>query len=336
MFQVLIAEDELWIRSAIGEMVEKLSPEFHVVGEVGNGEEAWNFIQEHWPAILITDIMMPRQNGLWLAEQIYEHELPMSTIIVSGYDNFQYAKQAMRFGIFEYLLKPLNVDELHESLRRSARRLAGMTDTRDTIGRIQQFADALPDLSQAELLEQIDSLVNDTFALKTPPGIRTNLLSSLSSRLNEFLRGIDPQFGGMPLAAEGEEAIRHHFHQLIDRWMDMVPQYGNQNVKLAIRRVRDHIDKHYTHNYSLPEAAEMAHLSVSHFSSLFKKSTGLTYLNYVNQLRIEKAKELLLAPEVKIYEVADQVGFTSLPYFNRVFKQLVGTTPLEFRKRRGI
>jgi len=77
-------------------------------------------------------------------------------------------------------------------------------------------------------------------------------------------------------------------------------------------------------------------LSVSHFSSLFKKSTGLTYLNYVNQLRIQKAKELLLVPETKIYEVADQVGFVSLPYFNRVFKQLVGTTPLEFRKRHRI
>lgn len=336
MIEVLIAEDELWIRNAIGEMVEKLRSDFHVAGEVGNGEDAWEFIQANWPTILITDIMMPRKDGLWLAEQISVHELPMVTIIVSGYDNFQYAKQAMRHGISEYLLKPVNEAELHEALRRSVRRLDGMSDTRETISRIQKFSETLPDLAQMDLVQHIDSLVNDTMKLKVPARMQTSLLHLLSSRLNELLQGVDPGFPGYPLTAEREEEVRRHFHGLIDAWIELSPQYGSQHVKMAIRRVCEHIDKHYAHNLSLPEAAEMAHLSVSHFSSLFKKSTGLTYLNYVNQLRIQKAKELLLVPETKIYEVADQVGFVSLPYFNRVFKQLVGTTPLEFRKRHRI
>ncbi|MCC2683442.1 MAG: AraC family transcriptional regulator [Paenibacillaceae bacterium] len=72
MIDVLIAEDEVWIRSAIVMMVEKLGPQFRVVGETGNGEEAWEFIGKHWPSILITDIMMPRKDGLWIAEKIYE------------------------------------------------------------------------------------------------------------------------------------------------------------------------------------------------------------------------------------------------------------------------
>jgi two-component system response regulator YesN len=336
MIDVLIAEDELWIRSAIGEMVEKISSDFHVAGEVGNGEEAWSFIERNWPTILITDIMMPRKNGLWLAEQIYEHELPMVTIIVSGYDNFQYARQAMRFGISEYLLKPVSEEEMRGALNRSVQRLAGMSDTRSTIGRIQRFAETLPDLAQQDAPQQLDSLLDDTFKLKVPASVRANLFTILSSKLNEFLQGIDPKLTVNPLAEENEEGIRLHFHQLIQIWTELSPQYGNQHVKLAIRKVCEHIDKHYAHNYTLPEAAEMAHLSVSHFSSLFKKSTGMTYLNYVNQLRIEKAKELLLVPETKIYEVADQVGFTSLPYFNRVFKQIVGATPLEYRKRNHI
>jgi two-component system response regulator YesN len=336
MFEVIIAEDELWIRSAIGEMVEKLSPEFHVVGEVGNGEDAWKYIQDHWPTILITDIMMPRKDGLWLAEQIYEHELPVTTIIVSGYDNFQYAKQAMRLGISEYLLKPVNEEELHSALKRSINRAGGMSDIRDAIGRIQQFAEALPEFSQQDWLPQVDAVVNQTLKLKTTSRVRIGLLNMLSIRINELLQGIDPQFPRLPLCEEGDKEIRRHFHQLIESWIVMYPQYANQHVKLAIRRVCDHIDKHYTQNLSLAEAAEMAHLSVSYFSSLFKKSTGLTYLNYVNQLRIDKAKELLLEPEMKIYEVADLVGFTSLPYFNRVFKLIVGATPLEYRKKLGI
>ncbi|MFH5183652.1 response regulator [Paenibacillus sp. TAB 01] len=204
MIEVLIAEDELWIRNAIGEMVEKLRSDFHVAGEVGNGEDAWEFIQANWPTILITDIMMPRKDGLWLAEQISVHELPMVTIIVSGYDNFQYAKQAMRHGISEYLLKPVNEAELHEALRRSVRRLDGMSDTRETISRIQKFSETLPDLAQMDLVQHIDSLVNDTMKLKVPAGMQTSLLHLLSSRLNELLQGVDPASPDIRLPRRGK------------------------------------------------------------------------------------------------------------------------------------
>ncbi|RTE07159.1 helix-turn-helix domain-containing protein [Paenibacillus whitsoniae] len=334
--EVVIAEDELWIRSMIGEMVEKLGPEFHVVCEVGNGEDAWSYIEESWPSIVITDIMMPRKNGLWLAEQIATQELPIISIIVSGYDNFQYAKQAMRFGISEYVLKPVNEEELHDALRRSVQRLAGLSDTRQTIARIQKFAETLPDLAQTEVQQAIDHVVNETYRLKVPGHVRSKLLNALSNQMNAFLHGIDSGYPVRPLEAGTEAEVRRHFQGLIASWIDLYPKYANQHVRMAIRKVCEHLDEHYAKTYSLPEAAEMAHLSVSHFSSLFKKSTGLTYLNYVNQLRIEKAKEELLAPEVKIYEVAAAVGFASLPYFNRIFKQLTGVTPQEYRKRLGI
>jgi two-component system response regulator YesN len=336
LFDVVIAEDELWIRSAIGEMVEKLSPEFHVVGEVGNGEDAWQSIQDSWPSILITDIMMPRQNGLWLAEQIYHHELPMATIIVSGYDNFQYAKQAMRFGIFEYLLKPLNEEELHGALRRTAARLSSLSGTRETITRLQHFAESLPELSQQELSNQMEGVLQDTFLLRISPDVRKNLFLMLSNRFNELIQGVNRDFTCVPLLADSKEEVHRHFKRLLEAWNEIYPQYANHHVKMAIRKVCEHLDTHYAQTYTLSEAAEMAHLSVSYFSALFKKSTGLTYLNYVNQLRIEKAKVLLLAPEIKIYEVADQVGFTSLPYFNRTFKQITSLTPLEYRKSLGI
>ncbi|MFH5182514.1 response regulator [Paenibacillus sp. TAB 01] len=146
---MLIAEDEQWIRDAVAEMIEKLGPQFTVIGEVGNGEEAWNVIQEHWPSIVVTDIMMPRKNGLWLCEQIHQMNLPIITIIVSGYDNFQYARQAMRFGINEYVLKPVDEAELHEAFRRSMKRLEGMAELHDGVLRIQQFIDRLPGFEPA-------------------------------------------------------------------------------------------------------------------------------------------------------------------------------------------
>jgi two-component system response regulator YesN len=337
MFEVLIAEDEVWIRSAIVKMVEKLGPQFRVVGETDNGEEAWEFIGKHWPTILITDIMMPGKDGLWLAGQIYERQLPMVTIIASGYDNFQYAKQAMRYGITEYLLKPINEEELHGALTRSVERLESTSDVRETIGRIQEFMDSLPDYTQQDLLRNIDELVQQTLKLKAvAPGIRRSLLEMLSAKLGELLQGIDAEFHPVQLPEGGEKELRRHFHTLMEKWILLYPQFTSHHVKSAIRRVCDYIEHNPAHNLPLAEAAEMVHLSASHFSALFKKSTGMTYLNYVNQVRIEKAKELLLVPELKVYEVAEKAGFATLPYFNRVFKQSLGVTPLEYRKRLGV
>jgi two-component system response regulator YesN len=337
MFQVLIAEDELWIRDAVAEMVDKLTPHFTVAGEVSNGEEAWDFIQEHWPSIVITDIMMPHKNGIWLSEQIYQANLPLVTIIVSGYDNFQYAKQLMRFGINEYLLKPIDEEELQSALRRSVKKLEGMTEIHAGVLNIQRFVEHLSGMSQPAVLAELKALLTSILSLRvTTPGMRKSLLAILSAKLNRLLQMYDQRHVLMPLTADDEAGIHKHFTDLMDQWLLVYPQYTNHPVNSSIKRVREHIDIHYFENFSLARMADMAHMSVSHFSMLFKKTTGQTCLNYLNTVRITRAKELLQEPDLKIYEIADMVGYSSLPYFNRIFKQIVTITPVEYRKRIGL
>ncbi|MCL6459618.1 MAG: AraC family transcriptional regulator, partial [Gorillibacterium sp.] len=101
-------------------------------------------------------------------------------------------------------------------------------------------------------------------------------------------------------------------------------------------QVCEYIDAHYYENFTLARMADMSHMSVSYFSMLFKKTTGQTFLNYLNLVRLQKAKELLREPDLKIYEIADMAGYTSLPYFNRIFKQIVQITPVEYRRRLGL
>ncbi|MCR8633075.1 MULTISPECIES: response regulator transcription factor [Paenibacillus] len=337
MFQVLVAEDELWIRDAVAEMVDRLTPHFTVAGEVSNGEEAWDFIQEHWPSIVITDIMMPHKNGIWLSEQIYQANLPLVTIVVSGYDNFQYAKQVMRFGITEYLLKPVDEEELHAALKRSVKKLEGMKEIHEGVLHIQRFVEHMSEMSQSNVLAEIKALLASILSLRvTTPGMRKSLLAILSAKLNGLLQAYDQRHVFIPLTAEDEAGIHKHFADLMDEWLLVYPQYSNQHVNSAIKRVRDHIDVHYFENFSLAKMADIAHMSVSHFSMLFKKTTGQTCLNYLNMIRITKAKELLKEPDLKIYEIADMIGYSSLPYFNRIFKQMVTITPVEYRKRIGL
>jgi two-component system response regulator YesN len=337
MFQVLVAEDEHWIRDAVVEMVEKLHPQFNVAGEASNGEEAWNFINEHWPGIVITDIMMPKKTGLWLIEQIHLLNLPVVVIVLSGYDNFQYAKQAMRFGINEYLLKPVDEEELHSALKRSMKRLEGMSEVHEGYLFIQQFIEMLPEQKEQALFQGLYSLLDYILELMVlSPSMAKSLLTILNSKLNELFLAIIPEYTPVSLTAENEQGIRKHFASMMEAWLLASPNYEVQPLKISIKHACDYIDTHYYENFTLARLAAMSHMSVSYFSMLFKKTTGQTCLNYLNQVRMQKAKELLREPDLKIYEVADMVGYTSLPYFNRIFKQILKITPAEYRKCLGL
>ncbi|TVY08658.1 response regulator [Paenibacillus cremeus] len=337
MFQVLVAEDELWIRDAVVEMVDNLHPQFSVAGEASNGEEAWNFINEHWPSIVITDIMMPKKNGLWLIEHIFQLNLPVVVIVVSGYDNFQYAKQAMRYGVSEYLLKPVDEEELHSALHRSTKRLEQMTELHEGYLTIQRFIEQLPEMNTKGMQQELNAILAMIMKQRiSAPSKAKSLLNILDTKLNDLFHVMLPQYNPVLLVEEDEQGIRKHFAGLLDTWLIASPKVESQQFKNSMKQVCDYIETHYYENFTLARLADMSHMSVSYFSLLFKKTTGQTFLNYLNLVRLQRAKELLKEPDLKIYEIADMVGYTSLPYFNRIFKQVVTITPVEYRKRLGL
>ena len=77
--------------------------------------------------------------------------------------------------------------------------------------------------------------------------------------------------------------------------------------------------------------AQAVHTSAFYFCKLFKKVTGINFTDYLSRVRIEKAKNLLLNPNLRVSEIAFEVGFQSLTHFNRVFKKLLGQSPTEYR-----
>lgn len=97
-----------------------------------------------------------------------------------------------------------------------------------------------------------------------------------------------------------------------------------------IRQVRQHLADHLQENLTVKQLAELYHLNSSYLSVLFKE-TGQTISEYVQETRMNKAKELLRDPGIKVYEVAEQVGFQTAAYFTFLFKKTTGTTPQEFR-----
>ena len=98
-----------------------------------------------------------------------------------------------------------------------------------------------------------------------------------------------------------------------------------------VRRAKDFIREHHTEDLRLPQVAQFANTSPFHFCKLFKQATGLTFTKFLSRVRIESSKGLLINPQLRVSEVAYEVGFQSLTHFNRVFQKILGQSPTEYR-----
>ena len=99
----------------------------------------------------------------------------------------------------------------------------------------------------------------------------------------------------------------------------------------VITRAKEYINQHQTEDISLGQVAKAVNTSTFYFCKMFKKVTGINFTDYVSRVRIENSKNLLLNPNLRISEIAYEVGFQSLTHFNRVFKKIVGQSPTEYR-----
>ncbi|HWI55814.1 MAG TPA: helix-turn-helix domain-containing protein [Bacillota bacterium] len=110
----------------------------------------------------------------------------------------------------------------------------------------------------------------------------------------------------------------------------VVVQHENAEPPV-ITRAKEFIHEHQTENLRLSHVAKACNTSTFYFCKMFKKVTGINFTDYLSRVRIEKSKNLLLNPNLRVSEIAFEVGFQSLTHFNRVFKKILGQSPTEYR-----
>ena len=168
-FKVVIAEDEGRIRENIARKIPEIHPRYTITAKASTGKQALEFINSDLPDLLITDIKMPVMDGMALIEELYFSHPELPVIILSGYDDFSYAKKAIRFGVRDYILKPASKKELAEVLERLEvildKNISLMTETagaydsttaaNELCGKITEFIKAryTEDISIAELAD---------------------------------------------------------------------------------------------------------------------------------------------------------------------------------------
>lgn len=164
-------------------------------------------------------------------------------------------------------------------------------------------------------------------------GIRLSLQSADGSRINE---GKD-MTGLYQLADKCQDVLELYglLENIAVALSLIINNYNSRSMKLVLKKAVEYINSHFSQQINLNEVAEHTYVSTYYISRLFKRETGKNFVDYITELRIEKAKELLKEGRYKTYEIAEMVGIPDSHYFSRLFKKYAGLTPTEYKDSAG-
>ncbi|MEK4038724.1 response regulator [Paenibacillus sp. FSL F4-0122] len=196
MLKVLIVDDEPWVLEGLRTMIDWGKFGYEVCGEAQNGTDAMRLIQENKPELVLTDINMPVINGLELITKLNEvMEKPPKFVILSGYDDFKYARTALRQRVNEYLLKPIDDEEIEALLSRITPIIQNEIASNEGFDKKQFFIvnNIINRLIQGEYNENLELLTRNTLKLQADAEVMCILIEPASS-MNPYQPQISDYF----------------------------------------------------------------------------------------------------------------------------------------------
>ena len=505
--KIVIVEDEIRIREGITRLLGKMSSDYEIVGEAENGEEGLQLVIEKSPELIITDIKMPLMDGLEMLQKIHESGTHVKAIVLSAYSEFEYARQAMKLGVTEYLLKPISMNDFSVAMDHVRGQIEKeQLQKPQQLGSLEKIMEGIlsgsiiPDLEILQFLKNrfqvlekmpmaavcfymgndykknagiisreikmfaarkkeashcIISLENDKIMAVIFYGFQdgkmlerwtqsqvlqnsrqlsdvgigwtqADTIFCLTEQLNQLKKCFDWNIAlgdgvvisypkitkiqtvpciypvqiehKMKLAICGndpqkmQEAIKafHDYFQegkvyspkeikecyvrflwsvinvskevgnLIHKEMQQqkllekimkakmrkelmaatqtivsfvkIDQTGNEIRNLTVKRAVNMLQEFYTSGITLEEIADKLQITPEYLGTQFHKEMGVTFSTYLKQVRMSKAKELLIGTQLKLYEIAEKLGYSDSKYFSKVFKETFGQLPAEYRK----
>lgn len=195
------------------------------------------------------------------------------------------------------------------------------------------LADGVDEMLQALSDEQVRSNICSVLICRMYLSVRTDLNNAGYEELLEQIptyRSFETRMRNFHAFESMSSYVRSVFRE-IGR---CIAANQDNDCRRLIQKAIRYINKNYARDISLSNIADYCSMNPSYFSQLFKSETGTTYMSYLTNTRIERAKHLLLSTPLKVYLVGQQVGYPDSKYFNRIFRQITGVTPNEFREQR--
>lgn len=452
MYKIIIADDNPLIRMGMKSMIRFKEMKAELVGEAADGNEVLEILKAVRADLLITDIRMPGKDGLYLIHEVQNNYPEMNTIIISAYHEFSYAKEAIRAGSVDYILKPINPEELNAAIQKAitykkerevqayGREMGAIPSLillriseAEGEQELWKLFEAYPDVhiqkkEQSFILSFDGSVVSmerichilemkfkQEYLYGTAASSENVIFEELLAKAKKdagrcFLRkakddGKNRTIGklsdsikdiavlcksGNPESAKQlceqklqeilyscgedlslwEKSMQRFLGELLKLDVNMVcgmseilKKAGNQEEALSyvsfkeleqelkdsierlcavymiqrgsrtelVSSVQEWIENSYEEKISLAGIASDFHVSAPYLSKIFKEETGCNLNQYITDVRIEKAKDLLHNSNKKIAEIAELTGYEDVNYFIKVYKKNTGKTPTQDR-----
>ncbi len=415
MYKLLIVDDEEIILEGLKRNIPWEAHDFRIVGEAANGEKALALVEKLQPDIVISDVRMPVVDGLALVEKLGRDYPGIKTVLLTGYDHFEYAKRALNLKVTDYVLKYNYKEEMlaavirardeleaearlkeqakrgqdlmqHRIIRDLIRGRSG--DLRDDGGRNGSdpgfvgswFAVAavsfrepgtanddagIFDLDELALMIQaeFDKTAGDpeqwVFCAELHPNVAV-CFNRDGSPEDEVRTGRSLEtvlhavaglcrlrvWAGIGGWEEGTASLKKSYDEALTalevnrilnrrtvlRFADLS---GNESSSQAVlKKIIDYIEQNYSRKeLSLNSISKAVFISPAYISTLFKKGMGINLSEYIIKIRLEKAAALLKQTDLKTYEIAEKIGYTSAQYFSVLFKKYIGYSPTEYKTK---
>lgn len=243
MYKTLIIDDEKAVHTVIRKLGKWQKLGLEEPRSAWNGSEGLSLMREIHPDIVFVDMNMPVMDGSTYLQKASKEFPGAKLIVISGYDDFRYAKTALQANALDYLLKPLAEEELNKVLTRAV----GLLDEEN--GRVQT-----------------ENSKDHTYTAKELPAA-----------------------------------------------------------------IKEFIDQKYAQEVTLDFLSEHFFFTKEYLSRLFKKEYGYGIYEYVLQVRMNRAKELLEDPAVQIQQIAEQLNYNDSNYFSKAFRTYTGISPTDYR-----
>jgi len=497
MYTILIVDDEKVIREGLVKFVNWEKFDFQVGAVASSAEEAIELIRKIHIDVILTDIVMEKMSGIELVEKISEIQPSIKVIAVSGYDEFEYVRQMLRFGAIDYLTKPVKLKELEKTLikvkniideeRHSFQNLVeqylnnlikgyyhnvgevytdflrvgikfhgnhffvcriyvestedkkGLKYTLSTslkeyyagneffvfdndlnelavlfctedvneavellsilcgdkmyisVGSVQQdimqisqsyseagyaleyrmlkkagtilrYSDLIGPIEEHGLLDKndekrifsyldscdfdalsscisdiINSLKNNKngskyvysvcidIILRINKYMSTNISKDFQDKSFEYIRNM--------LYKNNIDEIRLVLQDYLNKCHSIIEGSKDVKIGLIINNAKQYIDEHYNERITLGTLSEQVYIHPIYLSKLFKEKIGQNFIDYLTKVRVEHAKEMLKNPSLKICDIAYMVGYESPKHFSKIFKDVVGISPKDYRNK---
>ena len=368
LYTVIVADDEDELREAVCTMIPWEALGFHLVGSASNGLDALELVEQLEPDLLLTDIRMPFITGIELARQVREIRPAMHIAFLSGYDDFEYAKQAIQYNIISYMLKPLTMDGLAAELKSIHERIDHQYASLRRSGIVQEdrasflsqlvVLTAQPDDNSenaAGFVRMVDQLANKYlrhYAFFCNDHVVAVLFGNPSD-FDEYLHILADEICQLTERALGQHCVvgvsraaarfcelNAGYRQSMEALTAAKETEGGVSFTPDVRkggslceRALEIIEQHYSdEDLSLASLSAMLDVSPNHLSACIKKTAGETFINILVRRRMETAQQLLLTTDLQIQEIARRCGYSDQHYFSYCFKKYSGTSPGALRR----